>query len=92
MTVKINWIVRFKNPYFWFGLVAVILAAVGVSPESLTSWEVLRFQVLELLNNPFAIGCTIVAIVGYITDHTTAGIGDSQQALTYTEPRKDEVK
>ena len=57
--MSINWKVRFKNPYFWIGLIAVILAAVGVSPESLTSWNILAGQIMELLNNPFAIGCVI---------------------------------
>lgn len=85
----INWKVRFKNPYFWIGLIAVILAAIGVSPESLTSWSILWNQILELLNNPFAIGCVIVAIIGYINDPTTAGLKDSKLAKTYLEPKKD---
>ena len=88
--MKINWKVRFKNPYFWIGLIAVILAAVGVSPESLTSWNILAGQIMELLNNPFAIGCVIVAIIGYINDRTTATLSDSKQAMGYTEPKKDE--
>lgn len=88
--MKINWKVRFKNPYFWIGLIAVILAAVGVSPESLTSWNILAGQIMELLNNPFAIGCVIVAIIGYINDPTTATLSDSKQAMGYTELKKDE--
>ena len=89
--MKINWKVRVKNVYFWFGLIAVILSAVGVSPETLTSWEVLCEQILSFLKNPFLIGCVIIALVGYINDPTTAGLSDSEQALTYTEPRRDEV-
>lgn len=85
--MRINWKVRAKNPYFWFGLIAVILAAIGVSPESLTSWDILAAQIMELLNNPFAIGCVIVGVIGYINDPTTVGIGDSEQALTYTKPK-----
>lgn len=85
----INWKVRIKNPYFWIGLIAVILAAIGVSPESLTSWEILAGQVMSLLKNPFAIGCVIVAIIGYINDPTTKGIKDSKLALTYDEPKAD---
>ena len=88
--MSINWKVRFKNPYFWIGLIAVILAAVGVSPESLTSWNILAGQIMELLNNPFAIGCVIVAIIGYINDPTTATLSDSKQAMGYKEPKKDE--
>ena len=66
---KINWKVRAKNPYFWFGLVAIVLTAVGAKPEN-------------LLSNPFALGCVVVAVVGYINDPTTQGITDSKQALT----------
>ena len=32
----------------------------------------------------------ILAILGVVTDPTTAGITDSAQALEYTEPKKDE--
>ena len=85
--MKINWKVRAVNPYFWIGLVAVVLASVGVSPESLTSWAILRDQLLALIGNPFAIGCVAIAVIGYVIDPTTRGIGDSEQALSYKKPR-----
>ncbi len=85
----INWKVRIKNPYFWIGLIATILAAVGVSPECLTSWAILWEKIMALLGNPFAIGCMLVAIIGYVNDPTTKGISDSKQALTYEAPKVD---
>lgn len=85
----INWKVRFKNPYFWIGLVATIFAAVGVSPECLTSWGILLEKIMQLLNNPFALGCMLVAIIGYVNDPTTKGISDSKQALEYEKPKVD---
>ena len=85
----INWKVRIKNPYFWIGLIATILAAIGVSPECITSWAILWEKIMSLLGNPFAIGCMIVAIIGYVNDPTTKGISDSKQALTYEEPKVD---
>lgn len=87
--MNINWIVRFKNPYFWIGLIAVLLAAIGVNPESITSWDILANQIMELLQNPFAIGCVIVAIIGYVNDPTTSSLSDSEQALTYSSPKKN---
>lgn len=84
--MKINLKVRVRNPYFWIGLVAVILAAVGITPESLISWEILREQIMQLLGNPFSLGCMAVAVVGYINDPTTSGLSDSQRALTYQKP------
>ena len=89
MIKKINWKVRAKNPYFWTGLVCVILAAIGVSPESITSWPILWAKIMELLNNPFALGCMAMAIIGYINDPTTKGLKDSNLALTYEEPKED---
>lgn len=85
--MKINWKVRAVNPYFWIGLIAVVLSAVGVSPESLTSWAILKDQLLALIGNPFAIGCVAIATIGYIIDPTTRGIGDSERALSYKKPR-----
>lgn len=85
--MKINWKVRFKNPYFWIGLVAVVLAAIGASPDSFTSWEILWAQITALAGNPFALGCVVIAIMGYVSDPTTKGLGDSKEALTYRKPK-----
>lgn len=85
--MKINWKVRAVNPYFWIGLIAVVLAAVGVSPETLTSWAIMQEQLMALLGNPFAIGCVIVAVIGYVNDPTTVGISDSEKALLYRRPQ-----
>ncbi|MFQ6901244.1 MAG: phage holin [Coprococcus sp.] len=30
---------------------------------------------------------TVLVILGVVTDHTTRGMKDSTQALTYTEPK-----
>ncbi len=91
--MRINWKVRIKNPYFWFGLIAIALTAVGAKPEMFTSWTILItlliMQVKNLLGNPFALGCVVVAVVGYINDPTTSGITDSKQALLYQKPKKD---
>ena len=86
--MKINWKVRLKNPYFWIGLAAVILTAVGAEPEMFTSWTILFEKVRTLAENPFLIGCKVVAVIGYLNDPTTAGINDSQQALMYEKPKK----
>lgn len=70
---------RFKNPYFWFGLVGVILAAMGVTPEMFTSWELVWQKIMELISNPFMIGSVIIAITGVFVDPTTRGIMDCKQ-------------
>lgn len=89
-SLKMNIPVRFKNWAFWLGLGATILAAMNVSPEMFTSWDLLWQEVVSLFNNPFRLGCVVVAIIGVLVDPTTPGIGDSQRALTYTKPGKAE--
>lgn len=88
--MKMNIPVRFKNPWFWVGLVGVILTAMGVSPDTLTSWEAVKVAVLNLVTNPFMIGCVVVAVLGVFIDPTTHGIGDSDRAMTYTAPYKED--
>lgn len=83
-----NWQVRIKNPYFWIGLAGVVFTAMGVKPETLTSWGAVIDSLKLLISNPYMIVAVIVAVLGVLNDPTTAGIKDSQQALTYTEPRK----
>ena len=87
--MKINFIVREKNPWFWIGLGGTILAAMGVSPETFTSWGAVWDAIRALLSNPFQIGCVILAVLGVFIDPTTAGVGDSARALTYTTPNKE---
>ena len=83
----INWIVRFKHPMFWIGLVALFFATIGVEASTLTTWALLIDCIRDFLGNPFAIGCVIVAFIGYITDFTTKGVGDTKLALSYTKPK-----
>lgn len=87
--MKINWKIRVQNPYFWFGLIGVILTAMGVKPEMFTDWGILCEQVMTLLGNPFMLGSVIVAVVGVLFDPTTKGVGDSSRALSYREPGGD---
>lgn len=84
--MKLNIPVRFKNVWFWIGLGATILAAMGVEPEMFTSWTLVWEAIVALVSNPFQLGCVIIAILGVIVDPTTKGIGDSERALTYKKP------
>lgn len=85
----INWKVRIKNPYFWIAMCGVILTAMGISPEMLTSWKALGNAFIGLISNPYMIGCVVIAVLGVVNDPTTNGISDSINALTYTKPKKD---
>lgn len=88
--MKMNIPVRFKNPWFWIGVGGVLLTALGIEPQMLTSWEALKTAIMDVIGNPFLLGSAAIALLGQFVDPTTAGIGDSAQAMTYKEPRKDE--
>lgn len=87
--MKINWKVRVKNPWFWVGLMGVILTAMGISAETLTSWQAVYDAFIGLISNPFMLGSVFVAVLGVFVDPTTEGVTDSTQALTYETPKKD---
>ena len=87
--MKMNIPVRFKNPWFWIGVGGVLLTALGIEPQMLTSWEALKNAALDVLGNPFLLGSAAVALLGQFIDPTTAGVGDSTQAMMYTVPKKD---
>ena len=87
--MKINWKVRIKNPYFWIGLLGIVLSAMGVSADMFTSWGVVVEQATALISNPYMIGSVIMALLGAILDPTTAGITDSQRALEYNSPSQE---
>ena len=85
----INWKVRIKNKAFWVAiipaallLVQVIAAAFGFTLDL----GELGNKLLDVVNAGFA----VLAILGIVTDPTTAGVTDSAQALTYKEPKKEE--
>ena len=87
--LRMNIPVRFQNWAFWLGLGATVLTAMNVSPEMFTSWELLWDEIVALFGNPFRLGCVLVAVIGVFTDPTTAGIGDSQRAMSYKSPSKE---
>ncbi len=87
--MAINWKVRIKNKAFWVALIPALLllvqqvcAVFGVALD----FSELQTQLVAIVGTVF----TLLAILGIVTDPTTAGVGDSQQALGYTEPRKEQ--
>ena len=88
-TMKINWIARIKNKNFWVTLVPAVLLLIqtvaAVFGFTLDFGE-LGNQLLSVVNALFA----VLVILGVVNDPTTSGLGDSKQALTYTEPKKEE--
>jgi phi LC3 family holin len=88
--MKINFKVRAKNPYFWVGLVGVILAAMGVDASMFTSWSTVWDAIVELVTNPFMLGSVVLAVLGVLVDPTTKGVSDSSQAMNYNTPKVED--
>lgn len=87
--MKINWTVRLKNKTFWLALIpAVLLLAQVVAAVFGYTLDLgdLGNKLLEVVNALFA----VLAILGIVTDPTTAGVSDSTQALTYEKPKEKE--
>lgn len=85
---NINWTVRIKNKNFWLAIIPAILLLVQVVGNvfgfTLDLGD-LGNKLLEVVNALFA----VLAILGIVSDPTTAGVGDSKQAMTYTTPKKE---
>ncbi len=69
---------RFKNPYFWVGLGAVVLTAMGVDASTFTTWDSVGSAVMDLVTNPFMLGTTALAVLGVFVDPTTKGVTDEE--------------
>lgn len=85
--MKINWLVRIKNKNFWIALIPALLLLVQVV-ASVFGFTLdlgdLGNKLLAVVNAAFA----VLAILGIVTDPTTNGISDSEQAMTYKTPKK----
>lgn len=87
-----NWKVRFKNPLFIAQMILAvltpILAYAGLTVKDLTTWKALGDLLIGALSNPYVLGLVVVSVFNAVTDPTTSGVADSEQALTYTKPKE----
>ena len=84
--MKINWKVRFKNKV-WLG--SFLSLVIGFIYSLLALFDVFpavtQNLVVQLLNQVL----TFLGLIGVIVDPTTAGVGDSERAMGYSEPWDD---
>ena len=76
--MNINLKLRLQHKSFWValvGLVVLLSQQLGV--------KIFPDNIADITNTILAIG----VLVGVINDPTTAGLGDSAQALTYEAPK-----
>ena len=78
--MNINLKLRLQHKSFWvalIGLVVLLTQQLGV--------KIFPDNIADITNTILAIG----VLVGVINDPTTAGLGDSNQALGYEKPKED---
>lgn len=87
--MKINWRVRIKNKNFWIAFIPAMLLLIQVV-ASVFGFTLdlgdLGNKLLAVVNAAFA----VLSIVGIVTDPTTKGVSDSEQAMTYDKPKGKE--
>lgn len=90
--MKINWKVRFKNPVFIAQIILAILTPIltyaNLTVQDLTTWGALSNLLISAVCNPYVLGLVIISVWNAVNDPTTAGVGDSDQAMTYEEPKR----
>lgn len=86
-----NWKVRFKNKMFWLALIPAILVLAQVVLalfDVKVDFTDLQAKLIAIVDAVFV----LLSILGIAVDMTTAGIKDSERAMSYTEPYKAEEK
>lgn len=87
--MQINWKVRIANKDFWMSMIPAVLLliqAIGAPLGLVLDFGELGNQLLAIVNSVFA----VLAILGIVNDPTTNGMDDSNLAMTYEKPKKDE--
>lgn len=83
---NINWKIRVKNINFWLTIIPATLLLVQVVAAvfgfTLDLGD-LGNKLIAVVNAVFG----VMAILGVVNDPTTAGLTDSDMAMTYDEPK-----
>jgi len=86
--MKINWKVRFKNKTWLSMFISLI---VGFVFNMLKLFDIVPVVTENIIMNIVGQVLTFLGLIGVIVDPTTAGIEDSNRAMSYSEPWKDET-
>lgn len=70
---------KFKSPYFWLSIVALIFSAAGIDFNALTDWGLFFNALLSIVNNPVSIVAVITALVGIYNNNDTKGLDKLKQ-------------
>ena len=84
--MQMNWKVRFRNKT-WLGLFLSLI--IGFVFNMLKLFEIVPAVTENTILTIVAQILEFLGLIGVLVDPTTAGIGDSNRAMTYTEPWND---
>ena len=65
---------KFKNPYLYLSVLALIFSASGIDFNTLTSWQLFGNALLSIVSNPVSIVAVITALLGIWNDNSTKGM------------------
>lgn len=87
--MKINWKLRFMNKASLLSLLSIIVAfAYQIASFFDVVPPVSQEQIIQFIT----LGLTLLVSIGIITDPTTHGVSDSNQAMEYEEPKKENAE
>ena len=86
--MKINWKVRFKNKTWLTTFISLI---VGFVFNMLKLFDIVPVVTENIIMNIVGEILTFLGLIGILVDPTTAGLGDSNRAMSYEEPWVDPV-
>ena len=84
--MKINWKVRIKNKNFWLTVIPALVLLVQLVAMVFgfrIDVDELEGKIIAAVDAAFA----LLATLGIVTDPTTKGLSDSEQAMTYDKPK-----
>lgn len=84
--MQMNWKVRFRNKT-WLGLFLSLI--IGFVFNMLKLFEIVPAVTENTILTIVAQILEFLGLIGVLVDPTTAGIGDSNRAMTYVEPWND---
>ena len=89
--------VRIRNYSFWVNIIlgafATALAYAGLTAADMTTWMGVLDVIKSTVQNPYCLFLIAVNVWNALVDTTTQngvlGMGDSENAKSYTVPKKD---
>ena len=86
--MKINWKVRFKNKVWLATFLSLII---GFAYNILAMFDIYPAVTQNAVTQVVGQVLTLLGLIGVLVDPTTEGLSDSNRAMSYEEPWRDET-